>query len=83
MRRIVFAAALAIALIGARQRAVLHPAPPQITDGPTFSNEVVRIFQNRCQSCHHPDDIAPFSQVHDPDPPDAAMETDAGLRRLR
>ncbi|MDP9360141.1 MAG: peroxiredoxin, partial [Acidobacteriota bacterium] len=27
----------------------------------TFSNEVVRVFQNRCQSCHHPGDIAPFS----------------------
>jgi hypothetical protein len=61
MRRILLASALAITLIGARQRAVLHPPPPQITGGPTFSNEVVRIFQNRCQSCHHPDDIAPFS----------------------
>ena len=29
--------------------------------GPTFSNEVVRIFQRSCQSCHHPGDIAPFS----------------------
>src|SRR5262249_28275658 len=28
---------------------------------PTFSNEVVRIFQNNCQTCHHPGDIAPFS----------------------
>ena len=36
-------------------------SPPQVTSGPTFSNEVVRIFQNRCQSCHHPGDIAPFS----------------------
>ncbi|MEW6130353.1 MAG: ascorbate-dependent monooxygenase [Acidobacteriota bacterium] len=28
---------------------------------PTFSNEVVRIFQRNCQVCHHPGDIAPFS----------------------
>ena len=28
---------------------------------PTFNREVVRIFQNSCQSCHHPGDIAPFS----------------------
>lgn len=28
---------------------------------PTFNNEVVRIFQQHCQSCHHPGDIAPFS----------------------
>jgi hypothetical protein len=64
-RRIVVASAFAlvliVALLGARQRAVLHPGPPQIISGPTFSNEVVRVFQNRCQSCHHPGDIAPFS----------------------
>ncbi|MEW6730084.1 MAG: ascorbate-dependent monooxygenase [Acidobacteriota bacterium] len=28
---------------------------------PTFSKEVVRIFQQNCQSCHHPNYIAPFS----------------------
>ncbi len=28
---------------------------------PTFSKEVVRIFQKSCQTCHHPGDIAPFS----------------------
>ncbi len=28
---------------------------------PTFSKEVARILQNKCQSCHHPGDIAPFS----------------------
>ena len=27
----------------------------------TFSNQVVRIFQQNCQTCHHPGDIAPFS----------------------
>ncbi len=31
------------------------------SDAPTFSNEVVRIFQKDCQVCHRPGDIAPFS----------------------
>src|SRR5260370_42156333 len=61
MRRIILASAFVFALVAARQRAVLHPPAPQVTDGPTFNKEVVRIFQNRCQSCHHPGDIAPFS----------------------
>ncbi len=30
-------------------------------DPPTFSGQVVRIFQSQCQSCHHAGDIAPFS----------------------
>ncbi|MEP7270683.1 MAG: hypothetical protein ABI882_04230 [Acidobacteriota bacterium] len=28
---------------------------------PTFSQEIVRIFQKNCQTCHHVGDIAPFS----------------------
>ncbi len=28
---------------------------------PTFNKEVVRVFQQNCQTCHHPGDIAPFS----------------------
>jgi hypothetical protein len=36
--------------------------PPAAPNGkPTFNREVVRIFQQNCQSCHHPGDIAPFS----------------------
>ncbi|KAF0247501.1 MAG: Peroxiredoxin [bacterium] len=31
------------------------------TSGPTFNKEVVRIFQQNCQTCHHPGYIAPFS----------------------
>src|SRR2546428_83469 len=57
MRRIALASALVLALVSARNRAV-HPAP---YNGPTFSNEVVRIFQANCQTCHHPGDIGPFS----------------------
>lgn len=30
-------------------------------DPVTFSDQVVRIFQRNCQTCHHPGDIAPFS----------------------
>jgi uncharacterized protein (TIGR03437 family) len=30
---------------------------------PTFSNEIVRIMQKNCQTCHHPGDIAPFSMM--------------------
>jgi hypothetical protein len=44
-----------------RQRVVKHPAPPPAVQGPTFNNEVVRLFQQHCQTCHHPGDIAPFS----------------------
>jgi hypothetical protein len=58
MRRVVLASALLLAFVSARQRAI-HPAPPPA--GPTFSKEVVRIFQANCQTCHHPGDIAPFS----------------------
>jgi hypothetical protein len=57
MRRVLLAAALALAFVSARQRAT-HPAP---ANGPTFNKEVVRIFQASCQGCHHPGDIAPFS----------------------
>ncbi|MBI4851660.1 MAG: ascorbate-dependent monooxygenase [Acidobacteria bacterium] len=31
------------------------------TSSPTFNKEVVRIFQQNCQTCHHPGYIAPFS----------------------
>jgi hypothetical protein len=57
-----FAVALVTALVGARSRPSRNPAPaPAFGSGPTFSNEVVRILQDHCQSCHHPGDIAPFS----------------------
>ena len=61
MRKGLLVAALAIAFIGAsRQRSIHFPAPAPVT-GPTFNKEVVRILQDRCQPCHHPGDIAPFS----------------------
>jgi Copper type II ascorbate-dependent monooxygenase, C-terminal domain len=57
-RKLLLALAVLVLSIGGRQRAVRPPASPA---GPTFSNEVVRIFQKHCQSCHHEGDIAPFS----------------------
>src|SRR5436189_4054013 len=32
-------------------------------DNVTFNNQVVRIFQQHCQTCHRPGTIAPFSLV--------------------
>lgn len=61
MRRLGLLLALLIPLFAfAKIRAVRHPSPPE---GPTFSKEVVRIFQQHCQTCHHEGDIAPFSLV--------------------
>lgn len=59
MRRFLLGAALVFLLSGARQRATRPPAT--VGEGPTFSKEIVRIFQQHCQTCHHPGDIAPFS----------------------
>ncbi|HUP46038.1 MAG TPA: ascorbate-dependent monooxygenase [Thermoanaerobaculia bacterium] len=56
-RRILLAMAICALLAGARQRAVRQTPEPV----PTFSNEIVRIFQTHCQTCHHEGDIAPFS----------------------
>jgi len=49
--RLFFSAALAVLLLTATALA-LEP--------PTFSNEVVRILQTRCQTCHRPGEHAPF-----------------------
>ena len=61
MRRLLLAAGLVLAFVAARPRPLRHPATPPPVPGPTFDNEIVRIFQQNCQTCHHPGDIAPFS----------------------
>jgi hypothetical protein len=62
--RILVLLALALAVpAAAKQRAARHPATPAPVHGPTFSNEVVRILQQHCQTCHHEGDIAPFPLV--------------------
>ena len=35
----------------------------QAAEPPTFSDEVVRIVQERCQTCHRPGEHAPFSLI--------------------
>lgn len=40
--------------------ALLLVATAFAEDAPTFSNEVVRILQERCQTCHRPGEHAPF-----------------------
>lgn len=52
---------LAIAATAAKHRGATAPTVPPPKAGPTFSKEVVRIFQTNCQTCHHAGDIAPFS----------------------
>ena len=65
MRHLALALALSVSLAAsAKIRAVRHPQPPAPVTGPTFSKEVVRIFQQHCQTCHHDGDIAPFSLVN-------------------
>lgn len=61
MRKLIILAVLVSFPALAKPRAVRHPSAPPPVSGPTFSNEVVRIFQQHCQSCHHEGDIAPFS----------------------
>ncbi|HEY3056836.1 MAG TPA: ascorbate-dependent monooxygenase [Thermoanaerobaculia bacterium] len=56
----VIAVAVSVLLLGASRQRAVRPVAHPVT-GPTFSKEVVRIFQESCQSCHHPGDIAPFS----------------------
>ena len=38
-------------------------AAAQATPAPTFTKDVARIFQEKCESCHRPDSIAPMSLV--------------------
>jgi mono/diheme cytochrome c family protein len=62
MQRPALVLALLVPLFAfAKTRAVRHPEPPAPVAGPTFSNEVVRIFQQHCQTCHREGDIAPFA----------------------
>src|ERR1051325_8117205 len=61
MRRLLLAGAAILLLVSAHHRAVAPMPPLQPVSGPTFSKEVVRIFQDHCQTCHHPGDIGPFS----------------------
>lgn len=63
MRRLSLLLALLVSFsaTAGKVRSVRHPEPPPPVTGPTFSKEVVRIFQAHCQTCHHAGDVAPFS----------------------
>jgi len=55
-----------VLLTAACQTASRPPGPAAVTspDGSvTFSNQVVRVFQQHCQTCHRPGEVAPFSLV--------------------
>ena len=66
MRRAAIALALLISACqtGARSdmRAASDTEPPV-----TFNNQVVRVFQRNCQTCHRPGEVAPFSLTAYPD----------------
>src|SRR5262249_44242996 len=47
-------------VMGALVVLLLSATAPAL-EPPTFSDEVVRIFQARCQACHRPGEHAPFS----------------------
>ena len=52
--------------VGAFALTALMAVPPfaQTTaNAPTFTKDVAPIFQNKCESCHRPDSIAPMSLV--------------------
>src|SRR5213595_453605 len=52
---------LRVALLGF---AFLTLARSAYADGEaTFNNQVVRVFQQHCQTCHRPGEVAPFSLV--------------------
>ena len=61
MRRAVLLAALLMA--ACQTTGPTTPTRPQAAgDQPvTFNNQVVRIFQRNCQTCHRPGEVAPFS----------------------
>ena len=52
-------AALAGAVLMVPVVAAAQSAPPT----PTFTKDVASIFQEKCESCHRPDSIAPMSLV--------------------
>ena len=46
---------------GIQANAVQVAFSPATGPAITFSNQIVRLFQGRCQTCHRPGEVAPFS----------------------
>jgi hypothetical protein len=62
--RVLLVLLVAVPLFAAKTRSVRAIPPTELPQGtPTFSKEIVRIFQQHCQTCHRDGDIAPFSLV--------------------
>lgn len=64
MGRFPLSTAIAITFLVAGCQTGSQPAVPSraVVDGPiTFNNQVVRVFQQHCQTCHRPGEPAPFS----------------------
>jgi hypothetical protein len=62
MKKLVLLSAMVVfGLVISGPRALVGQSASPADAPPTFNKEVVRIFQNNCQVCHHPGDIAPFS----------------------
>jgi len=60
MKRVALSLALLLAACQTGSQSAVGPMP--IDDQPvTFNNQVVRIFQRNCQTCHRPGEVAPFS----------------------
>src|SRR5436189_3106089 len=59
--KLIAIAVVALAALGASRHRSVVPPPEVVASGPTFNKEVVRIFQDHCQTCHHPGDIGPIS----------------------
>ena len=51
-------------LLMAALTVVLLSSTAPADESPTFSDDVSRILQNRCQTCHRPGEYAPFSLLN-------------------
>src|SRR6202795_2943008 len=56
-----FAGAVGLALMASVVTLPAADDPAAIAANPTFTRDVLPIFQKSCQSCHRPDQMAPFS----------------------
>ena len=52
---------IALTVDGIRANTVQVAFSPSTGDAVTFSNQIVRLFQGSCQTCHRPGEVAPFS----------------------
>jgi mono/diheme cytochrome c family protein len=61
MKRIAVTLALLLSACQTGSQSALGPAATDDHQPVTFNNQVVRIFQRNCQTCHRPGEVAPFS----------------------